>query len=135
MLYRTAKFFKIAAKASSDVRNPWADFYRKCYKTKKGELVEKLYKLYNEAVFDNLLPADMKIEWKNRLTKTAGRTYNRLERHDGKVEHRSNIDLSTKVLDSPGKLRNTLLHEMCHSANWVIDNSKQIGHGPQWRMW
>ena len=32
----------------------------------------------------------------------------------------SKIELSTKVLDSSDRLRDTLIHEMCHAAAWVI---------------
>ena len=32
----------------------------------------------------------------------------------------SKIDLSTKVLDSSDRLRDTLIHEMCHAAAWVV---------------
>lgn len=30
------------------------------------------------------------------------------------------VELSTKVLDTPVKLRRTLLHELCHVAAWLL---------------
>ncbi len=42
--------------------------------------------------------------------------------------------MSVKVLDSPDRLRDTLIHEMCHAASWVITGYKD-GHGPIWKDW
>ena len=30
------------------------------------------------------------------------------------------VELSAKVLDTPAKLRRTLLHELCHVATWLL---------------
>jgi hypothetical protein len=30
------------------------------------------------------------------------------------------IELSTKVIDDEERLRSTLLHEMCHAAQWLV---------------
>ena len=43
------------------------------------------------------------------------------------------ILLSTKVLDSPDRLRDTLIHEMCHAASWIV--SGHSGHGSTWLSW
>ena len=32
------------------------------------------------------------------------------------------------------RLRDTLIHEMCHAAAWVISGIK-AGHGPIWKSW
>ena len=50
------------------------------------------------------------------------------------VERFSVIELSSKVLDSPDRLRDTLIHEMCHAASWIISGYRD-GHGPLWRTW
>ena len=39
-----------------------------------------------------------------------------------------------QVLDSPDRLRDTLVHEMCHAASWIISGYKD-GHGPIWKNW
>ena len=39
-------------------------------------------------------------------------------------ERYSEIRLSIKVLDSADRLRDTLIHEMCHQAAWVISGMK-----------
>lgn len=32
------------------------------------------------------------------------------------------------------KLRNTLVHEMCHAATWILDNDAE-SHGPTFKKW
>lgn len=44
------------------------------------------------------------------------------------------IELSTKVCDSADRVRDTLLHELCHAAVWIIDGENG-GHGPVWKRW
>lgn len=39
-----------------------------------------------------------------------------------------------QVLTCAARLRDTLIHEMCHAATWVV-NGVTDGHGPQWRAW
>ena len=39
-----------------------------------------------------------------------------------------------QVLDSPDRLRDTLVHEMCHAASWIISGYRD-GHGPIWKNW
>ena len=39
-----------------------------------------------------------------------------------------------KVLDSADRLRDTLIHEMCHAASWVISGYRD-GHGPLFKHW
>lgn len=68
--------------------------------------------------------------------------------------HHTSIILSTKVLDDDGKayvmfyiscntrltdyserIANTLAHEMCHLACWVISNAPNENHGKIFKMW
>ena len=37
------------------------------------------------------------------------------------------IELSTKVIDDEERLRSTLLHEMCHAAQWLVDGVHKVG--------
>ena len=69
-----------------------------------------------------------------RLTKTAGLCYSRRERKYNVETRTARIELSTKVtsnllwlfapvfqvIDSADRLRDTLIHEMCHAASWVV---------------
>ena len=36
---------------------------------------------------------------------------------------------------SSDRIRDTLVHEMCHAATWIVDGIKGGGHGNQWRAW
>jgi len=46
--------------------------------------------------------------------------------------------LSVKVLDSPCRLRDTLIHELCHAATWMIDQCRggnNLGeHAPTYKI-
>ena len=33
------------------------------------------------------------------------------------------------------RIRDTIIHEMCHAANWIIDGTKRAGHGKLWKAW
>ncbi|XP_015431922.1 PREDICTED: dentin sialophosphoprotein [Dufourea novaeangliae] len=115
--------------------HPDAKKYRTNYKNNKEDLSKYLYKLYNDKVFDTQLPKDLSIEWNVRMRGTAGYCYNKKSvRTLGGVMRSSRIVLSTKVLDTPDRLRDTLIHEMCHAAAWLI-NSVSDGHGPFWTGW
>jgi hypothetical protein len=74
----------------------------------------------------------MPIEWKPRLTKTAGLTYTAVR---GGKEYLARIVLSIRVIDTPLKLAQTLLHELCHAAAWVVDHSNRPPHGPIFKKW
>ena len=94
----------------------------------------------------------MSIIWNNKLRTTAGYCC-----YLGSFGPRTaRIELYTKVVDSYGerlsqnnqkyrtiskfnfsteRIRDTLVHEMCHAATWVIDGIKGGGHGREWRAW
>lgn len=44
------------------------------------------------------------------------------------------IELSEKVLTSADRVRDTLIHELCHAAAWIIDRESG-GHGKIWKYW
>ncbi|KAK4310369.1 hypothetical protein Pmani_018062 [Petrolisthes manimaculis] len=113
--------------------HPDALIYTKNFKRKKGELAEKLHKYYNSHVFNNQLPAELNIKWNNRMTKTAGFCYYQIDRSKP-CGRNARIELATKVIDSPERLRDTLIHELCHAASWIISGYK-AGHGPLWKAW
>ncbi|XP_026667731.1 acidic repeat-containing protein isoform X2 [Ceratina calcarata] len=115
--------------------HPDAKKYRLNFKDNKEMLCTYLYKLYNEKVFDKQLPENMTIDWNIRMRGTAGYCYNKKSvRTLGGVVRSSRIVLATKILDTPDRLRDTLIHEMCHAAAWLI-NGVSDGHGPLWTQW
>lgn len=108
--------------------HPDAKKFRENFKSNKEQLTQILYKMFNDDVFEGKL--DLDIVWNKKLTTTAGRFIGKSSR---KIENKSIIQLSDKVLTSADRLRCTLIHEMCHAATWIFNKEK--GHGPVWRAW
>ena len=118
-------------------------------KKHREELTSSLFREYNQAVFQNRLPVDMKIEWDAHKRTTAGMTYmKRMTVQGGGVDgagsdntdglsiaYVARIELSLKVVDSPFRLAQTLLHELCHAAAWVLDHVDKPPHGPAFAKW
>lgn len=114
--------------------HPEALRFVKSYTRHKHDLVNILFHLFNVKAFESKLPPDMMIAWNARLTKTAGMctqrrlkitkkpnlSFENLSNNEIEEVRASKIELSTKVLDSSDRLRDTLIHEMCHAAAWVI---------------
>ncbi|KAF3838163.1 hypothetical protein F7725_009931 [Dissostichus mawsoni] len=111
--------------------NPGSSYGRN-FKQNKEELTSRLYLLYNSSVFDTKLPVNMSVTWNKKLRKTAGYCITGQERAGGNRYAR--IELSEKVCDSADRLRDTLIHEMCHSATWLI-NGVRDGHGNFWKLY
>ena len=100
----------------------------------RSDLTRQLYELYNRDIFGAALPPNMECKWNVRLTKTAGLCYMRKEKKNNVETRIARIELSTKVIDSADRLRDTLIHEMCHAAAWIL-SGYQDGHGPLWLHW
>ncbi|XP_037635144.1 acidic repeat-containing protein [Sebastes umbrosus] len=111
--------------------NPGSSYGRN-FKQNKEELTSRLYQLYNTSVFDSKLPIDMSVKWNKKMRKTAGYCVTGQERGGGGRYAR--IELSEKVCDSADRLRDTLIHEMCHAATWLI-NGVRDGHGNFWKLY
>lgn len=103
--------------------------YKSHFNKQRDELIKELFLLYNRTVFDRKLPSDFKITWNKRMTKTAGFCYLKTTTF-GRVSH---VELSTKVVDSVERLRDTLIHELCHAATWIFEGKR--GHGLAWKYW
>ncbi|XP_035505274.2 germ cell nuclear acidic protein [Scophthalmus maximus] len=106
--------------------------YGQRFKQNKGDLTSRLYQLYNISVFDSKLPVDMQVTWNKKMRKTAGYCITGQERGGGSRYAR--IELSEKVCDSADRLRDTLIHEMCHAATWLINGARD-GHGTFWKLY
>ncbi|RMZ87137.1 hypothetical protein DV736_g5643, partial [Chaetothyriales sp. CBS 134916] len=93
----------------------------------------------------------VKIEWSKTLRSTAGRAnWRRSVTKDSgspikgsfneevpgiKVEHFASIELAEKVIDCEERLVNTLAHEYCHLANFMVSNICDQPHGASFKMW
>ncbi|XP_027685133.2 acidic repeat-containing protein isoform X5 [Chelonia mydas] len=115
-----------------ELSNP-ASQYVKNFRKKKDELTQKLYTLYNNTIFEQKLPEKMEIIWNKKMRKTAGYCVTG-QTKSPEVQRYARIELSEKVCDSADRLRDTLIHEICHAATWVI-NGIRDGHGQFWRFY
>ncbi|XP_071976869.1 germ cell nuclear acidic protein-like [Engystomops pustulosus] len=111
----------------TDLASPHSKYVNNFHENKM-ELTKLLYEFFNHTVFDDELPADMEVRWNKRMTSTAGVT--RLRGDSG--DPCAIIEISEKICDSAARLRDTLIHEMCHAACWVIDGDGNAGHGWRW---
>ncbi|XP_050442475.1 arrestin domain-containing protein F-like isoform X2 [Adelges cooleyi] len=117
--------------------DPEAEKYKLKFKKHRDDLVCILFKLFNKEVFENKLPTDMNFKWNARLRTTAGACFNR---RSVKINENldcirvSRIELSSKIIDTAERLRDTLIHELCHAACWIFNNVAE-GHGPAWKSW
>lgn len=73
------------------------------------------------------------VTWSKRLYKTAGIT--EMKRRAISGERLAAIQLSTKVVDVPERMYNTLAHELCHAATWIIDDCAKPPHGTTFKKW
>lgn len=51
------------------------------------------------------------------------------------MKHHASIELATKVLSTPERLFNTLAHEFCHLAVFMIDGVTARPHGAEFKAW
>jgi hypothetical protein len=90
----------------------------------------------NTAFGGRLGAAKVTLEWSNKLRATAGMARLRTTRRPGcKPVLTASIEMSSKVVDDPHRLRTTLLHEMCHAAAWMIDGVSKPPHGKCFQKW
>lgn len=101
----------------------------------------------------------MNFKWNARLRSTAGACFNKRSvkiNENLDCERISRIELSSKVIfnictsivcnkliiifwllqiiDTAERLRDTLIHELCHAACWIFNGISE-GHGPSWKSW
>ncbi|OAX44842.1 hypothetical protein K503DRAFT_764726 [Rhizopogon vinicolor AM-OR11-026] len=99
---------------------------------RREKYAEKLFAELNSTIFNDGLPRETKLNWNKRLLTTAGRARWHKSR-DG--VQTTEIELAAKILDCDERIRNTLSHEMCHLACWIINGDPKEGHGPAFKAW
>lgn len=67
------------------------------------------------------------------MLRTAGLCTTSETRHP-KRERYAKIKISLKVCDSADHLRDTLIHEICHAASWLLDGVRD-SHGDAWKYY
>ncbi|KAJ8793394.1 hypothetical protein J1605_003673 [Eschrichtius robustus] len=79
------------------------------------------------------LPEKIDIGWSKKMLRTAGLCTTGETRHP-KRERYAKIQISQKVCDSADRLRDTLIHEICHAASWLLDGIRD-SHGVGWKYY
>jgi predicted SprT family Zn-dependent metalloprotease len=114
---------KISSRPAEDVGDESRQ--RKIFRTRRDEVTAKWFADLNQSVFGGKLEA-VAVVWSTRLRSTAGM-------FKGKSKL---IVLSTKVLDTESRMRETLAHEMCHAAVGLIDQQLDAPpHGSLFKSW
>lgn len=103
------------------------------FKKQREGLVRQWFDRFNTVVFDNRLPSNMVLEWNPRLTRTAGQTI--MTKTAGLQQRTARIHLSCRVVDCEERLLTTLLHEMCHAAQFLLEFEERPPHGPGFQKW
>ncbi|ADV23648.1 hypothetical protein I305_01631 [Cryptococcus gattii E566] len=79
--------------------------------------------------------AKARLDWNNRLLTTAGMARSKRSTRDNGSSKEYWIELSEKVLTSEGRILNTVAHEMCHLATWIISGDFKNPHGHIFKSW
>ncbi|GAA5913372.1 uncharacterized protein JCM6883_003056 [Sporobolomyces salmoneus] len=118
---------------------------RQVFRKKWSEDHRGLKCLDQEGEYNGMgLPEGLEVVWNARLRNTAGRARWKKVKSTSPskagsttivVRHECTIELSTKVIDTELKLRNTLAHELCHIAAWVLSGEVKPPHGGAFKLW
>lgn len=108
---------------------------RNIFKSNRNDITAEVFQFLNEKIFLNELPSTLEVTWNPRLLTTAGLTYCKETSSSHQVHREASIELSTKVVDSRQRLLETLLHELCHAAAWLIDGVRKPPHGAAFLRW
>ncbi|KAI0127973.1 SprT-like family-domain-containing protein [Xylariales sp. AK1849] len=90
----------------------------------------------------------MRIKWCTSLQSTAGRAHwkckevtTMTQQADGSLQstkerrHEAWIDLASKVLTNEDDLLNTVAHEFCHLAVFMLNGKPKFAHGAEFKAW
>ncbi|KAG1885658.1 SprT-like family-domain-containing protein [Suillus subluteus] len=98
---------------------------------RREKYAAQLFEELNSTIFKNGLPRETKLNWNKRLLTTAGRAKWHRSRDGAQT---TEIELAAKILDCDERIRNTLSHEMCHLACWIINENPKEGHGQAFKV-
>lgn len=87
----------------------------------------------------------VKLVWSKTLKTTAGRANWKREtirnKHadgttsEARYKHYASIELAEKVIDDEARLLNTMAHEFCHLANFMVNGLTTNPHGKEFKVW
>lgn len=106
------------------------------FRRAREQMSQAFFAEFDKKVFDGKLAENTKVVWSNKLRTTAGLTRLKALRRGKEIISRSAVvELSTKVLEDSQRLRATLMHELCHAAQWLEDGVSKPPHGEVFKKW
>ena len=128
---------------------------KKVFDAVKESVAERFLAELDEKVTDGQLAqltaatGGIAIKWSTTLQSTAGRAHWKCkettmmtEQPDGSMAsggkqklHTAHIELATKVLLNEADLLNTVAHEFCHLATFILDGKPKAAHGAEFKRW
>lgn len=103
-----------------------------CATPEQRASLRRLYLRLNRSGFGNVLPPDLHIRLSSRMRSRLGHMKGHV--HEGR-RYVVEIALSARLMHEGNRAQrvDTLLHEMAHAADWLLDGGR--GHGPTWKAW
>lgn len=143
---------KTAAKKAEAAAKREAKARRLSFNNKKAGLAETFLQALDDAVSGGKVTqlaqetGGIQIIWSKTLLKTAGRAHWRSERvlsgesvdkpTGGRyIHHHASIELAERIIDDEYRLINTVTHEYCHLANYMISHVTDNPHGSSFKAW
>ncbi|PLB34522.1 SprT-like family-domain-containing protein [Aspergillus candidus] len=126
---------------------------KKDFDDRKASVAEHFLQTLDDLVTDGRLQrmasatGGIRITWSKTLQTTAGRASWRRERkksslssstdatQDATAKHTAGIELAERIIDNEHRLINTIAHEYCHLANFMISNIHNNPHGESFKQW
>lgn len=139
-------------KAETKLTNAEKRATRKAFDAVKEEMARTfLQELDNRITNGQLIEltkdtGGLRITWSNTLNSTAGRAHWKCRtlsttttNTDGSIskhkQHYASIELASKVLANETDLLNTVAHEYCHLAVFMLNGKPKMAHGPEFKNW
>ncbi|EAW06871.1 SprT family zinc-dependent metalloprotease [Aspergillus clavatus NRRL 1] len=127
---------------------------KKSFDEKKAQIASDFLKVLDDAVSGGQVQklaeetGGVRIVWSKSLLTTAGRAVWKRERTEKKprasdsgsepstlTKQHATIELAERIIDNEHRLLNTLAHEYCHLANYMISNVHNNPHGASFKQW
>ncbi|WRT68670.1 uncharacterized protein IL334_005649 [Kwoniella shivajii] len=115
-----------------------SSFSTKAWTEERTRIASSIFKDLDERVFEGKLGfkgVGASVIWNKRLLTTAGVARSKRTTKNGESVKDHWIELSEKVLTGEKQIINTVAHEMCHLATWVISNEYRNPHGRMFKSW
>ncbi|TRX95912.1 hypothetical protein FHL15_003054 [Xylaria flabelliformis] len=84
---------------------------------------------------NTLLTTAGRAHWKCKTTTTTSRQPSASSTKTTTTQHYASIELATKVLSNESDLLNTVAHEFCHLAVFLLDGKPKQAHGPEFKTY